>query len=215
MKKLVIVGAGGCGRELFFLSKESIGYGEDFSIKGFIDDNINALDGFEGYPPMLGTVNDYTPEVDDVFACGLGNVAPKKECVEKILSRGGRFVNIIHKTATIRENSSLGEGCVICDGVFISCDVKIGDFVTIQRMSNFGHDVRIGNFCQFNSNTYMGGAAEAGNMVTVHTGVIITPGKKVGDYCTVNAASVVIRSVKDGQTVFGNPAKPLLIPVKK
>lgn len=215
MKSLVIIGAGGCGRELYFLAKESLGYGEEFVIKGFIDDNIYALDGFDGYPPMLGTVGDYIPEEDDVFTCGLGNVAPKKKCVEIILSRGGKFINIIHKTATVRENSTLGIGCIICDGVFISCDVRIGDFVTIQRMSNFGHDVRIGSFCQFNSNSYMGGGAEVGDMVTVHTGAIITPGKKVSDFCTVNAASVVIRNVKEGQTVFGSPAKPLLIPAKK
>lgn len=215
MKNLVIIGAGGCGRELFFLAKEAYGYGEDFIIKGFIDDNLNALDGFDGYPPILGSIGDYYPEEEDVFSCGLGNVIPKKKSVDIIFSRGGVFINIIHKTATVRENSTLGVGCVICDGVFISCNVKIGDFVTIQRMSNFGHDVRIGSFCQFNSNSYMGGGAEAGNMVTIHTGAIITPGKKVADNCTVNAASVVIRNVKEGQTVFGSPAKPLLIPVKK
>ena len=215
MKQLVIIGAGGCGRELYFLAKESLGYGDDFIIKGFIDDNINALDGFEGYLPVLGTVNGYNPEPDDVFACGVGNVIPKKICVDKILSRGGVFISIIHKTATVRENSTLGIGCVICDGVFISCDVRIGDFVTIQRMSNFGHDVKIGSFCQFNSNSYMGGGAEAGNMVTVHTGAIITPGRIVADNCTVNAASVVIRNVKEGQTVFGSPAQPLFVPVKK
>lgn len=214
MKHLVIIGAGGCGRELYFLAKESLGYGEEFEIKGFIDDNINALDGFEEYPPVLGTIHDYTPEEDDVFACALGNVKPKKKCVDIILSRGGKFINIIHKTATIRENSKIGKGCVICDGVFISCDVQIGDFVTIQRVGNFGHDVKIGNFCQFNSNAYMGGESEVGSMVTVHTGAIITPRIKVGDNCTVNAASVVIRNVKDGQTVFGVPAKPLLIPNK-
>lgn len=212
MKQLVIVGAGGCGRELFFLAKESLGYGTDFVIKGFIDDNIYALDGFDNYPPLLGKIEDYIPEHDDVFSCAMGNVRPKKKCVDIIQGKGGTFINIIHKSAVIRENSTLGLGCIICDGVFISCDVQIGDFVTVQRVADFGHDVKIGNFCQFNANTFMGGGAKAGSMVTVHTGAIITPGIEVGDNCTINAASVVIRNVKNGQTVFGIPAKPLLVP---
>ena len=46
MKKLIIIGAGGMGRTLYDMAQESIGYKTEFVIKGFIDDNVNALDGF-------------------------------------------------------------------------------------------------------------------------------------------------------------------------
>jgi acetyltransferase-like isoleucine patch superfamily enzyme len=35
------------------------------------------------------------------------------------------------------------------------------------------------------------------------------PGKSIGDFSYVGAGAVVIRSVKDGQKVFGNPARVL------
>ena len=35
MKYLVIVGAGGFGREMFGAAREAVGYGTEFDIKGF------------------------------------------------------------------------------------------------------------------------------------------------------------------------------------
>lgn len=42
MKKLVIIGAGGMGRTLYNIATESLGYGTDFTIKGFIDDDLGG-----------------------------------------------------------------------------------------------------------------------------------------------------------------------------
>lgn len=47
MKQLIIIGAGGMGRTLYSNALESVGYGESFTIKGFIDDNLHALDNFK------------------------------------------------------------------------------------------------------------------------------------------------------------------------
>ena len=46
MKHLVIVGAGGFGREMFGAAREAIGFGNEFDIKGFLDAKPTALDGF-------------------------------------------------------------------------------------------------------------------------------------------------------------------------
>lgn len=74
MKNLVIVGAGGMGRTVYDIVCESRGYGMEYNVKGFIDDDLSALDGFTGYPPLLGTVSDYLPAPDDVFTFPLAGV---------------------------------------------------------------------------------------------------------------------------------------------
>lgn len=56
MKYLIIVGAGGMGRTMFDMARESCGYETEFVIKGFIDDNITALNDFMNYPPIIGIV---------------------------------------------------------------------------------------------------------------------------------------------------------------
>ena len=58
MKNLVIIGAGGMGKQLWSFAQQCRGYGSEYVIKGFIDDNRSALDGFVGYPPILDTIKD-------------------------------------------------------------------------------------------------------------------------------------------------------------
>ena len=55
----------------------------------------------------------------------------------------------------------------------------------------------------------MGGGAELYEGSTIHTGAIVLPHIIVGKGCTIGAGSVVMRKVKDGDTVYGNPAKVL------
>ena len=67
MKHLIIIGAGGMGRTLFDIARESMGYGEIFDIKGYLDDNTHALDNYDNYPPVIGTIAGYDIQKDDVF----------------------------------------------------------------------------------------------------------------------------------------------------
>ena len=59
MKNLVIIGAGGFGRELCSAAHEAVGFGERFRMKGFLDANPSALGRFDGYPPIIGSPEDY------------------------------------------------------------------------------------------------------------------------------------------------------------
>lgn len=207
MKNLIIIGARGFGREIYFASLESIGYKTEYEVKGFLDDKPDALVGYNKvYPPIIDSVENYYPQINDVFVCALGDVKYKKKYVDLILSKGGQFINLIHKNAYISSNACLGIGCIILAYTRISCDVLIGDFVTFQPFTVVGHDVKIGSFCHFNTYSFMGGFVEIQDMVTLNTGAIIHPQKKVMSGATVGAGAFVIKNVKEGQTVYGNPA---------
>ena len=67
MKQLIIIGAGGMGRVMYDMARESVGHQTEYDIKGYIDDNIHSLDTFTGYPPILGTISEYQPQEDDLF----------------------------------------------------------------------------------------------------------------------------------------------------
>ena len=66
MKNLIIIGAGGMGRQVFLFAQGCKGYQKDYVIKGFLDDNLDAMDGFDDFPPLLGSVDDYEIQPDDV-----------------------------------------------------------------------------------------------------------------------------------------------------
>lgn len=207
MKDLLIIGARGWGREVYNMLPDCLGYGTDYYIKGFLDDNENALVGKLGYPKIISSVENYEIKSNDVFVCALGSSSWKKYYVEKVLSKGGEFINLINKTASVQKNAQIGKGCIVGYSVKISCDIIIGDFVTIQSYSIVGHDVQIGDFCHLGCRSFMGGYSTLGTLSTVQTNSIVLPHIKVGDNCMVGAGAVVIKKVKQGETVFGNPAK--------
>ena len=209
MKELLIIGARGFGREVYNTALESVGYGDEFIVKGFLDDKSDALDGYEGYPPIIGSVEDYNIGKDDVFICALGDVHFKKKYIDIILEKGGEFINIIHKTAVIEKNTKIGVGCIFSRNVQISCDVKIGDYVTMNTMAVVGHDAIIGSYSHLNSMSFVGGYSELKEFVTMHTGSILLPHKKIGKNSVAGAGAFVYRNVKDDTTVIGNPAQVL------
>ena len=209
MKNLIIIAAGGMGRTMYDLVRESVGYSEEFVIKGFIDDNTNALDGFVGYPPIVGTISEYQPQEDDVFVCSIGGSARKK-CMESILDRGGVFQTIIHKTARIGTNVRIGTGNVIAAYTSIGSEASVGNHNLIQSYTVIGHDVKIGDWNRIDTHVTCVGGTEIKNCADVYTSAVLNHGVVVEDNAHVGALSFVIRRVKEGTTVMGNPAKKLM-----
>ena len=209
MKQLIIIGAGGMGRTFYDIARESIGYLTDYVIKGFIDDNTMALDGFDNYPPLLGTISDYIPQADEMFVCSIGGAARRK-CMEEIIARGGSFMTMVHKTARLGTNVVIGEGTVIGAYTTIGADAQVGRYNLIQSYTVVGHDSRIGDWNRIDTHVTLVGGTIVEDEVDIHTNAMINHRVVVESNSRVAACSFVIRRVKSGTTVIGNPAKKLL-----
>ena len=208
MKQLIIIGAGGMGRTVYSNALESVGYGETFVVKGFIDDNLGALDGYEGYPPVLGTIKDYVPAQDEVFVSSIGG-ASRRPCMEEIIRRGGEFMELIHQTARIYQGARLGKGNFVGAYTVIGNDAVVGDYNMIQSYTVIGHDARIGNWNRIDTHVTCVGGIVVEDDVNIHTGAVISHNVVVETGAHVGALSFVFRRVKAGTTVMGNPAKRL------
>lgn len=209
MKQLIIIGAGGMGRTLYDMARESIGFGTEYMIKGFIDDNTAALEGFENYPPMLGTINGYEPKEDEVFVCSIGG-GSRRKCMEEIIAKGGSFLTMIHKTARIGTNVVVGEGTVVGAFTTIGADAKVGKYNLIQSYTVIGHDSRIGDWNRIDTHVTLVGGTIVEDEADIHTSAMINHKVVIESNSRVAACSFVIRRVKSGTTVMGNPAKKLI-----
>jgi sugar O-acyltransferase, sialic acid O-acetyltransferase NeuD family len=207
MKQLLIIGARGWGRKGYDIAKASIEAGASFIVKGFLDDKADALAGYDNYPPIIGPVETYIIEEDDVFISALGDVNYKKQYADIILKKGGQFISLIHPTAILGNNAKIGRGCVIGAFANISCDTSIGDFVTFSIKAGIGHDSSIGNYSHIGGNCAISGFVTIGESVTMHPGCLVVPHRKIRDNAIIGTGSVVLGNVKPGVTVFGNPAK--------
>jgi len=178
-------------------------------VKGFLDDNVDALTGFKNYPQIISSVEDYQIQEDDLFICALGDIKYKKKYVNLILGKGGKFTNIIHPNTVINSNVKLGIGVIICPFTYISNDVTIGNFTTIQTHVAVGHDVQIGDYCQINALTFFGGFAKVEEGVTMNPCSGVAPKGSISENVIVGINSVVLKNTKPNCTVYGNPAKPI------
>ena len=206
MKDLVIIGAGGMGREIYYHAKECNGYQTEYRIKGFIDDNIHSLDGFNDFPEVLDTVDHYNICANDVFVTSIGSVKSKKLCIEKILHKGGTFISLIHPTARIAPDARLGTGVIIMRRVDVGSYTHVGNYSFIQADAVIGHDAEVGDFCRIDCKVVCVGGVKVEEAAIIHTSAVISHGVTVGKRAIVGALSLVIRNVKDDTTVVGNPA---------
>ena len=207
MKRLIIVGAGGFGREVFTWAMAHPDCGRLWQIAGFLDDNPAALDGYKSACGILGAVAAYTPCQEDVFVCAIGAPAIKRKVCELLLERSAEFISLVHPSAILGANVTLGKGAIICPYAIVTCDVIIGDFVAINCHSSVGHDVRIADWVTLSGHCDVTGQAELGEMAFLGSGARILPLKKIGARALVGAGSVVISHVPAGSKVFGNPAR--------
>ncbi len=209
MKHLIIIGAGGMGRCLYCMAKECLGYGEEFDVKGFVDDNLNALDGFQGYPPVLDTIDCYEIDSDDVFACSIGDVQTKRKVCDMLKLKGAKFQTLIHKAAIVWKDCKIGEGTIIDEGCHIDPNVTIGNDCLIQAKAMIGHDSVIGSYTRVDSFCALVGGTIVKEGAAIYTRAMVNHRVTVGEGATVGACSFVIKNVKPGTTVFGVPAKAI------
>jgi sugar O-acyltransferase (sialic acid O-acetyltransferase NeuD family) len=206
---LIIVGAGQSGRETFTSATQAIAAGSPLCIKGFLDDNAGALEGYKYEPGIIGGVRTYQIDKGDVFVCAIGDPVARERCCSTIEQLGGQFINIIHPLANIGLNVELGVGIVMGPFSSITCDARVGDHASIGAFSNVAHDTVLGDFCQISSHCGVNGCATLGAGVFLGSHSCILPGVTVGQWAYVGAGSIVVRDVAERVKVFGNPASPI------
>lgn len=207
LPQLIIIGAGGFGREILAWAEHSVQVGRDWEIKGFIDDNPAALVGKGTPAPWLGRIVDHEPASDEVFVCGVGTPALKRRVTEQIVSRGGRFVHLFHRTALLGHNIEMGEGVLLCPYSVVSANIRLGRGVSINLHATVDHDAEVGDWTQINCHCDLTAGVRVGSEVFLGSRVTLFPGVRIGDRAYLGAGAVVTRDVDAEIKVFGNPAR--------
>ncbi|MFZ9992754.1 MAG: hypothetical protein ACO3J6_10180, partial [Opitutales bacterium] len=109
MKKLLIIGAGGFGRELYAWASQHPDCGRQWQLAGFLDDNPEALKPFGSFAPVL-PLTGHRPAPDQLYLVGLGMPALKEKLVAPLVAAGAEFLTFIHPSAIIGARVTLGRG---------------------------------------------------------------------------------------------------------
>ncbi|MDG1997429.1 MAG: acetyltransferase [Emcibacteraceae bacterium] len=210
--KIAIFGASGLGREVADVCLE-IGYDEVvFLVKDVHEICI--------WPNKVLVDNE--KNVNDLeksgfnFAIAIGDPKIRNFVAEKHPTLN--YPNIIHPTVILgsyqKEIIENSKGVIIAAGCHITNNVSIGNFVFMNVNVTIGHDCIIGNFVSFMTGATISGNVSIKELAYIGCNASIMHGhndKKItiGAGSTVGMGAVVLRSIKNGVTVFGNPARKI------
>lgn len=208
MKRCLIVGAGGFGREV--LNWATHVHQDEWEIAGFLDANPHALEGKNYTWPILGDPATWKPAADELFIAGIGDPKARLRACLDLKARGAQFLTVIHPSVIMASHVEIGEGCVIAPNVVISADARVERFVAINIAASIGHDAITREGTTVSCHSDVMGAVSVGRCCFIGSHACILPRKKVGDYAIVGAGSAVVRNVPARTTVMGVPAQILV-----
>jgi sugar O-acyltransferase (sialic acid O-acetyltransferase NeuD family) len=211
VKQIAIYGAGGFGKEIAMLI-ELINLNQpQWEIMGFYDDRATKERIVNDYR-VLGGIEELN-KVD--YSLGLviaiGDSFIRRDVRNLIHNDQIFYPSIIHHSATLGNGKfiTMGEGCIICPGVFLTVNIAIGKHVILSWYCTVGHDSIIKDYASVMPKVNISGEVCIEECVYVGTGTTIVNKVEIGKGTIVGAGAVVSKSLPANCTAVGVPAKPI------
>ena len=212
-RELVVVGGGGFGRELLDVVEAHNAARADhqLAVIGIVDDapsatNLNRLSA-RGYDHLGSIATVLASRSPSGYVLGIGSPSVKRRLAEAFDSAGWAAVSVIHPSASLGSMGELADGSVVCGGVQLSTNTKLGRHVHLNPGAIVGHDVELGDFVSVNPGAIISGEVTVEAGVLIGAGATILQGLSVGSGAVVGAMACVTKSVAEGVTVKGVPAR--------
>lgn len=212
MNNLIIIGAGGFGREVLWLIERINHEKTTWNVLGFLDDNRILGELINNYP-VLGKIDDITKYQESFFVTAIGASKTRKTVIDKIgtIFPEAKFATLIDPSVIMSECVEIGKGSIVCAGNIITVNIRIGNHVIINLDCTVGHDAQINDFVTLYPSVNVSGMTSIGYASEVGTGTQIIQGKNIGNYTIVGAGAVVVKDIPSNCTAVGIPAKPIKI----
>lgn len=211
MKDLVIIGAGGVGRETAMLVEQINQVSHEWNLLGFLDDNDKLHETIINGYKVLGGVKQAGHYKEAYAVCAIANHDVRKTIIEEIRQKVKGFANIIHPSVYISATNSIGVGNIIYPGVVLSTNITIGSHVIIGPKCGIGHDAVIRDFCSLLWNVNVSGNVSLGKGVMMGSGSTVIQNLTIGDRAVVGAGAVVICDLPPDCTAAGVPARVIKV----
>ncbi|MBP5717724.1 MAG: acetyltransferase [Abditibacteriota bacterium] len=211
MKKLIVFGAGGFGREFMFLAEagryRSYPF-EEHEILGFVDDTPELAGQVVNGYPVLGDsewLKAY-PEPVDVFLC-VGIPSARKAIYENLsVNKNLSFPPYIASEVLVAPSTEIGEGAFIAMFTVLTINTKVGRFVHIHGNNSIGHDCVLEDFCTLYSKVNISGYTHVCEGAEIYSSVTTVPHITVGKNTKVAACACVTKDLPDNCLAAGVPA---------
>ncbi len=202
---LIIVGAGGFGREVLQYAQDCHRAERGPQPVGFLDDAAGALNGYRVSVPLLGDLSMVAGLLDHVFVVGVGDPWQRRDLARQITAAGGQLHSVVHPSAYVTDTAGIGVGCVLAPFTFLAVDSVIQDNVAVNAYACVGHDCVVGTHSVMSPYSTLNGYAELGSTCLLGTHASVASQVRVGRNSKVASGSVVLSDVPPGSLVIGTP----------
>ena len=201
MRKLVIIGASGFGREVAWIVERINGVSPSFELLGFCDDAEDKRTGLCGPYPLLGRVEEAAKSGAELFFCAIGNNRARQAGTARALAAGLKPVTVMDPSAVVAPGAVIGAGCYVGIGSVVSVGTRLGSGVLVNLPVCGGHDVVVDDFAQLCPGVCVSGGCMIGEGALLGTNAGTIPLKRIGAWATVGAGTTALRDVADGTSV--------------
>lgn len=212
-ENLVIVGAGGFGRETLDVA-EAINAAASmpvWSVIGVVDDapttvNLERLAARGAV--YAGTTDALIARPERPrYVVGIGSPAVRRSIADKLDAAGLDAAILIHPAATLGQVVDVGAGTVVCAGARVTTNITLGRHVQLNPNVTVGHDTTLGDFVSMNPAASVSGDCTIEAGVLVGVGAVVLNQLTVGQDAVVGAGACVVKHVPTGVIVKGVPAR--------
>ena len=206
MKKIIIIGAGGFGREVQWLIERINQKEKTWDLIGYIDDKIEEGTIINGLP-ILGNLQ-YLINTEEKIAviCAIGTSETRRKIINRLKDNSNiEYPNLIDPSVLMADTVYLGKGAIICAGSILTVNIEIEDFVIINLDCTIGHDAKLSGFVTLYPSVNISGNVLIGEKTELGTGTQIRQGIKVMNNSIVGAGAVVVRDIPAKCTALGSP----------
>lgn len=205
---LVIVGAGGHGRELLDVVEAMNAARPAYEFLGFVDDGSFDPDRLarRGTAHLGGL--EVLAEINAEYVLGLGSPSARRTVDAAAAGWGRRAATLVHPRANVGSDVVLGPGTVVTALASLTTHIRTGRHVHLNIGSTVAHDCRFGDYVTLAPGAHISGSVTLHDDVTIGTGAVVIQGLTIGRGTTVGAGAAVVRDLPSDVVAVGVPAKP-------
>jgi sugar O-acyltransferase (sialic acid O-acetyltransferase NeuD family) len=209
LKQIVIIGAGGHGREVADIARHQAQVNGEIKVLGFIDDNRDLHDQSLDGLPILGDWSwfESANRKDMAVVCAVGSPQICRRLVERANALGLSFASVVSPLAHISSFARLGQGVTVFPKVVINTGTFVDNYSILNVAATVSHDAIVGRYSNINPGAHLAGNVTIGEGCYIGMGASVIQGRTVGAWSVVGAGTVVIRDLPDDVTAVGVPAE--------
>jgi sugar O-acyltransferase (sialic acid O-acetyltransferase NeuD family) len=210
--RLVIVGAGGHGRETLdiveAINAAAVGRGDEPPIEllGFAAEEADGARLARRGAVLLGPPA-VVADLDADYVLGIGS-SPARQALDAELSAlGCHAATLIHPAASLGSDLRIGDGVLVAAGGRITTNVTIGRHSHVNVNAVVSHDSVIGDHVTLSPGVLVNGDCRIDDGAFLGTAAVLVRGRAVGAGAVIGAGAVVVSDVPPGVTAVGVPAR--------